>query len=383
VIVTAAAIVLPLDRSAGRREEIDDAQGTTSHGPALDPAGIPRLPGRGTGPARALGTRPREDHAAGRFDHGVPGCWRALLWNQLQQAGQTDIDFVGTLPSQGCGIAHDGDNEGHGGILATNTAAQNQLPPWLSATRPDIVIMHLGTNDVWSNRTPTQILSAFSTLVEQMRASNPKMKIFVAKIIPVEPSSCPECAGRTTKFNDAIPAWARPLTTSASPIKVVDHRTGWNAAQDTSDGVHPNGSGIRKMADRWFSVLDPELSGTAPTEDPTDDPTPTVTSTVPARSCAANYTLGNQWPGGFQASVTVRNTGQEAISGWRVGFTFRDGQKITQSWNGTVAQSGAGVTIANAGSNGTLAPAASTELGFLGSWSGTNTAPTDPTCEAL
>ena len=66
---------------------------------------------------------------------GSPGCWRALLWNQLQNAGHTNIDFVGTLPPQGCGVAYDGDNEGHGGILATNIADQNQLPAWLSATR--------------------------------------------------------------------------------------------------------------------------------------------------------------------------------------------------------------------------------------------------------
>src|SRR5688500_16606735 len=77
---------------------------------------------------------------------GSPGCWRALLWNRLQGNGITDIDFAGTLPPQGCGVTHDGDNEGHGGFLATNIANQNQLPGWLSATRPDIVIMHLGTN---------------------------------------------------------------------------------------------------------------------------------------------------------------------------------------------------------------------------------------------
>src|SRR6185295_11227885 len=58
---------------------------------------------------------------------GSPGCWRALLWNQLQTAGFTNIDFVGTLPPQGCGVAHDGDNEGHGGFLAVNIANQNQL----------------------------------------------------------------------------------------------------------------------------------------------------------------------------------------------------------------------------------------------------------------
>src|SRR6478752_7078592 len=85
---------------------------------------------------------------------GSPGCWRALLWDQLQNAGYTNIDFVGTLPPQGCGVSYDGDNEGHGGILATNIANQNQLPAWLSATSPDIVLMHLGTNDVWSNIAP-------------------------------------------------------------------------------------------------------------------------------------------------------------------------------------------------------------------------------------
>src|SRR5689334_14862546 len=68
---------------------------------------------------------------------GSPGCWRALLWQKLQTAGLTNVDFVGTLPPQGCGFTYDGDNEGHGGALATQVAAQNQLPGWLSATHPD------------------------------------------------------------------------------------------------------------------------------------------------------------------------------------------------------------------------------------------------------
>jgi hypothetical protein len=96
---------------------------------------------------------------------GSRGCWRAWLWNDLQSAGFTSLDLVGTLPPQGCGIPYDGDNEGHGGILATDIASQNLLPGWLAATRPDIVMMHLGTNDVWSARSPDVIFAAFSTLV--------------------------------------------------------------------------------------------------------------------------------------------------------------------------------------------------------------------------
>ncbi|MEO3871670.1 GDSL-type esterase/lipase family protein [Nonomuraea sp. B12E4] len=122
---------------------------------------------------------------------GSPGCWRALLWNRLQSTGHTDIDFVGTLPPQGCGVSYDGDNEGHGGFLATNVANQNQLPGWLAATRPDIVLMHFGTNDVWSNIAPATILSAFTTLVNQMRASNPNMKILGRQDHPDEPVHLP------------------------------------------------------------------------------------------------------------------------------------------------------------------------------------------------
>lgn len=191
---------------------------------------------------------------------GSPGCWRALLWNRLLSTGHTNIDFVGTLPPQGCGVEHDGDNEGHGGYLATNVANQNLLPGWLSATRPDIVLMHFGTNDVWSNIPPATIISAFTTLVNQMRASNPNMRILVAKIIPMNPATCPDCAQRAVALNDAIPAWAAATTTDQSPITVVDQWTGFDTATDTYDGVHPNDSGNRKIADAWFPALDAALS---------------------------------------------------------------------------------------------------------------------------
>ena len=123
----------------------------------------------------ASGQTPTRIMPLGDSITGSPGCWRALLWNQLQDDGYSALDFVGTLPTQGCGQTHDGDNEGHGGILATNMANANQLVPWLDATNPDIVLMHLGTNDAWSNRSTAAILSAFDTLVNQMRANNPAM----------------------------------------------------------------------------------------------------------------------------------------------------------------------------------------------------------------
>jgi mannan endo-1,4-beta-mannosidase len=198
---------------------------------------------------------------------GSPGCWRALLWRHLRDTGHTNVDFVGTLPAPGCGFAYDGENEGHGGYLATNIARDNQLPGWLNATRPNVVMMHLGTNDVWNNIPAQTILNAYTKLLGQMRASNPAMKLVVAKIIPMNPSGCSACGQRVIALNNAIPGWVRANSTAASPITVVDQWSGFNTATDTTDGVHPNStSGIQKMESRWYPAVVSALRGFRPEE---------------------------------------------------------------------------------------------------------------------
>ena len=208
---------------------------------------------------------------------GSPGCWRALLWQSLRGNGYTNIDFVGTLPDPGCGITYDGDNEGHGGFLATGIVADNQLPGWLAATTPDIVMMMLGTNDTWSSKGTSVILDAFTTLVGQMRASNPDMKILVAQLTPNNYSGCTQCTPNIIDLNAAIPGWAADHYTSRSPIVVVDQFTGYNTETDTYDGCHPNDSGNVKIAARWFPALASYLDGIIPTPGPTSVPTPAPT----------------------------------------------------------------------------------------------------------
>lgn len=197
---------------------------------------------------------------------GGPGCWRALLWTNLETSGYTGVDFVGTLPGGGCGVATwDGDNEGHGGYLAINTANQGMLTGWLTTTNPDVVMMTFGTNDVWNARPTAEIVAAFGTLVDQMRRNNSSMRIFVAQIPPVAPPGCSYCQQGTISLNAAIPGWAASKTTAQSPITVVDHWTGWDPVADTTDGVHQSDAGNRKMAAKWFAALTPILGGTSGT----------------------------------------------------------------------------------------------------------------------
>ena len=222
-----------------------------------------------------------------------PGCWRAILWHDLQTNGYTNVDFVGSILGNGCnyGYSYDPDNEGHAGYLATNIANQNQLPGWLSTAHPDVVLMHLGTNDVWSHLSTSTILAAYTKLVGQMRASNPNMKILVAQILPMNPSGCSTCASGVISLDQAIPGWAAGLTTAQSPITVVDQWTGFNDATDTiGDGVHPNDTGFQKMAARWYPPLAHVLDGLNPQPSPSTSVS-SSTSASPSPSSGASGAL--------------------------------------------------------------------------------------------
>ncbi|WP_199041529.1 cellulose binding domain-containing protein [Glycomyces salinus] len=207
------------------------------------------------------GTGPVSIMPMGDSITGSPGCWRGGLWEQLTDAGH-EVDFVGSL-SQACNPAgSDPDHEGHGGFLVTQSVANGDTRSWLEQNTPDVLMMHFGTNDVWSAVPPAQILDAFTTIVEDLRELNPDAIILVAQIIPLHPDEsfgCSDCPQRVIDLNAQIPGWAAGLSTEQSPIAVVDQWTGWVPEEDTYDGVHPDEDGNVKMAANWFEALDPIL----------------------------------------------------------------------------------------------------------------------------
>ncbi|MFG1698224.1 cellulose binding domain-containing protein [Nonomuraea sp. NPDC049309] len=117
-----------------------------------------------------------------------------------------------------------------------------------------------------------------------------------------------------------------------------------------------------------------------PTGDPTGEPTgePTETPGPGDGGCTATYQAGDSWPGGFQAGVTVENTGDAAITGWTVTWAWPGDQQITTLWGGTHTQTGQDVTVTNASYNGALTAGATTTFGFNAT--GPTTPPTTLTC---
>ncbi|NNJ60222.1 MAG: spore coat protein CotH [Dactylosporangium sp.] len=122
----------------------------------------------------------------------------------------------------------------------------------------------------------------------------------------------------------------------------------------------------------WLDSTSGWGGGVLPTTSPPTTTTPPPTGTG---ACTAGYAITSQWDTGFQGEVTV-TAGSSAITGWTVNWTFGGGQTITQSWNATLTSSGSSVTARNVSYNGALSAGASTNFGFIGTWSGANPVPT-------
>ncbi|KAK3385461.1 SGNH hydrolase-type esterase domain-containing protein [Podospora didyma] len=179
------------------------------------------------------------------------GCWRAWIGERFIKDGY-DVDFVGSRKSRTTcnNLDWDRDHEGHPGYQAADIVSKNQLVDWLKQNPADIVTMHLGTNDIYqvSRKTPDTI-KALSTLVDQMRASNPAMRIIMAQIIPL-----PAVNKAVQDLNAAIPALAASKNSTASPVWLVDQFTNFTSA-DLKDGIHPSASGDIKMANVFYPAL--------------------------------------------------------------------------------------------------------------------------------
>ncbi|MDT9697177.1 cellulase family glycosylhydrolase [Streptomyces sp. P17] len=101
-----------------------------------------------------------------------------------------------------------------------------------------------------------------------------------------------------------------------------------------------------------------------------------TTANPPTGTCAVTYRVVNEWPGGFQADLTVRNTGTGPVNGWTLAFAFPAGQTVTNMWGGVPAQTADTVRVAPASYTTTIPASGSVSIGFTGTKGTTNPSPT-------
>jgi lysophospholipase L1-like esterase len=185
--------------------------------------------------------------------NGNHNSYRRPLWFKLREAGYT-VNFVGSTRSHLFGNApnpdFDQDHEGHWGWRVDEIL--REIETWTRAAKPDIVLIHLGTNDVLGGESLDSTIEESRQLITKMRQQNPRLKILLAQLIPASGAE-----PLIQRFNQRIVPLARSLNTSNSPIWVVDQFSGFDptVGKDTYDGLHPTAVGEQKIADRWFEAL--------------------------------------------------------------------------------------------------------------------------------
>ncbi|MFI5812373.1 cellulase family glycosylhydrolase [Streptomyces sp. NPDC051643] len=80
--------------------------------------------------------------------------------------------------------------------------------------------------------------------------------------------------------------------------------------------------------------------------------------------CKATYKVSSDWGSGFNADITVTNTGSSTTKSWQVTWEWPGNQTISAMWNASYSQVGRSVTASNADHNGAIAAGASTGFGF-------------------
>ncbi|MCW6003562.1 cellulose binding domain-containing protein [Micromonospora sp. CPCC 205371] len=301
----------------------------------------------------------------------VPGGYRIELWQKFV-AGGYKIDFVGSQfngpPSLG-----DHDHQGHSGWTIAQIDAN--VVNWLRATTPRTVLLHIGTNDMFSQSAGAP--QRLSTLIDKITDTAPDAEVFVASIIRLNGAD-----SQVRTYNAAIPEIVQSKVNAGKRVHFVDMYPVLTAA-DLADGVHPNAGGYAKMATVWFNALRAVprsiTDGTTPTSPAVTPPTSTPpTSAPPTGACTASYRTVNSWGGGFQGEVTVR-AGTAAVNGWTVRMTLPSGQSITNLWNGANTGTSGAVSVRNAPYNGSLAANATTTFGYVANGNGA-AAPTGVAC---
>jgi hypothetical protein len=182
-------------------------------------------------------------------------CWRAYLWQKLHTAGITNFDFVGSIKAgPACGVPdYDTNLEAHDGWIIEDLSV-NDWVAIFKANPPDIVLEHNGGADLLAGYPYPNVIQAYTLGVTAARMVNPRVIYLAAQHTPQMPDN-----SDVMMLNAAMVPWAAGITTSESPVALVDLFTGINMQTDMSDGVHLNDMGSEIVSDRWFAALAPIL----------------------------------------------------------------------------------------------------------------------------
>ncbi|RMD99733.1 MAG: hypothetical protein D6814_05025, partial [Calditrichaeota bacterium] len=180
--------------------------------------------------------------------------YRDTLASDLTNKGIV-FDFVG-LHHDGDG-SFDGDHQGMPGARADEVADTTSIV--LGITDPDVVLVHLGTNDLNQGQTVASTITDITNVIDDIHVYNGAIKILVAGIIPRANNTTIDSL--TRELNSGISDLVNQKKAAGYHITFVDQynafksNPNWATDYMSADGMHPNDTGYQLMADTFFNVL--------------------------------------------------------------------------------------------------------------------------------
>lgn len=175
------------------------------------------------------------------------GGYRAPLYHQLKNANFT-FDFVGTRRTGSSVLpAFDIDNEGHPDHTSYDIA-QN-IDTYLAATQPNVILLHIGTNDHSSSTSGVE--SILNEIDHYERISGHTIRVIVAMIINRQGYD-----DTIAVFNNNLAKLITSRWENGDILTLVNmEQDAALTSQDYANNSHPNNTGYAKIANVWFNEL--------------------------------------------------------------------------------------------------------------------------------
>ncbi|MFI0736881.1 SGNH/GDSL hydrolase family protein [Streptomyces sp. NPDC021100] len=170
--------------------------------------------------------------------------YRAELWDRLSGHAGT-LHFVG---SERSGRVPDPDHEGHPGW--TTEGLLSHIGTWLPAAAPNVVLLHIGTNDLNENRQVDAAPRRLGALIDKITTAAPGMTVLVSSLVP---AADPVVRRRVEAFNAAVPDVVAERRAKGFHVGYVD--MGEVTTGDLANALHPKDSGYTKMSAAFYRAI--------------------------------------------------------------------------------------------------------------------------------
>ncbi|MEV7778328.1 GDSL-type esterase/lipase family protein [Kitasatospora sp. NPDC088351] len=230
-----------------------------------------------------LRVMPLGDSITQGFGSSDWGGYREPLAGDVAAQTRYTVHFVGS-GSDGPATFGERSHEGHGGWRINDISGG--VDSWLGLQRPDVVLLHLGLNDLQNNDDPAHAPDRLKQLLDRIYTARPGITVILQGLIPT--TACPGCPAGTAlpgliqQYNSRISQFEPAQAQLGRHFRYVDAPALDPTTEFAGVGdLHPRDAGYKRMADAFFPALDQAFSsGWLPGNTPVPGSAPEVSSHV-------------------------------------------------------------------------------------------------------